>query len=462
MKDTEIENTFEYKLAKEQTIVYLIDSVTKEYIYKKTDMVKFYDQVKDILPGRSEFFISWFKGFVTLAELDFKSAADNYKDAFKNISHAQEYTAQFIQQAFTLLMYTGDKKSAVQMWDFGTEKKIFAPLDEKFFMTFNSKEQFWVTFAPNMFKNKEESFNLAVKDYTPAEKGTLKSLIQKGDYKKASKLINSEEFKNEKIDGVSPLYFAIQTKATVSKGSTTFAEDTAQFRATQLFSSLDMKNVPANKQQEMYFKILHQMRESYEKSSLGKVMFNAWYCNDDEAESKIKELEKIISLIIEKTPDPDAFKMHSTGNISNTALLLAAELDDDVSAKILLENDASAENIEGYADFSMKVKDGSVSKTAIPNNFIYRLISFNSWKTLKMYLKEFPKTAAKQMTERSSKCDITPLVYLITTQLYTARNETEFKSSKEITDQLLPLFQEAGAKLDQKTAFGTAKQLLGL
>jgi len=397
-----------------------------------------------------------------IAELNFEGAADSYKEAFKHISHGQEYTAQFIQQAFTLLMYTKDKESAVQMWNFGAEKKLFASLDEKFFRTFNSNEQFWVTFAPAMFKDEEKSFALAVKDYTPETKATLKTAVQTGDFKKVTALLKETDINSVKIDGVSPLYFAIQTKATVSKGSTVFAEDTAQFRADQLFGSLDLKNVPANKQQEMYFKILHQMRESFEKSGLGKVMFNAWYCSDEEIPSKVKSLEKVIELFAENTKDINAFKMHSTGNISNTALLLAAELDDVSTSRLLLQKNGDPESIEGYAEFSMKVKDGEEKHTEIPNNFIYRLISFNSWNTLKMYLTEFTKAASRQMTERSAKCDITPLVYLIATQIYTARNEKEFSESKKLVDELLPLFQNAGSKLEQNTAFGTARQLLGL
>ena len=80
-----LEKSFEYKLAKEQTVVYIWRSVMQEYVYKFKDMQKFYEQVKDIAPARCEFFINWFKGFTAVADFDFDGAKSFYSAAFKTL-----------------------------------------------------------------------------------------------------------------------------------------------------------------------------------------------------------------------------------------------------------------------------------------------------------------------------------------------------------------------------------------
>lgn len=78
MENKDIESTLEYTLAKEQTIVYIYESVTKDYIYKTKEMEQFYEQIKDIVPSKSDFFINWFKGFVEVAKNNFDEAKELY------------------------------------------------------------------------------------------------------------------------------------------------------------------------------------------------------------------------------------------------------------------------------------------------------------------------------------------------------------------------------------------------
>ena len=99
------EDSFEYKLAKEQTIVFIWQSVMQDYEYKTKDMNLFYEQVKDIVPQRADFFINWFKGFTAIADHDFEAAQKLYSSAFDNIEKAEEYSGRFVQQGFTLFMY---------------------------------------------------------------------------------------------------------------------------------------------------------------------------------------------------------------------------------------------------------------------------------------------------------------------------------------------------------------------
>lgn len=460
MKKTE--DTFEYTLAKEQTIVFIWQSIMQDYEYKNKDMELFYEQVKDIVPVRSEFFISWFKGFTAIADHDFDSAQNFYKKAFENIEKAEEYTGRFVQQGFTLFMYCGQKSTALKIWDYGIKLKMVQKLDDNFFNSFNIKEQFWTQFAPAMFKDQNWATEHAVNDYKKFIADKLHSSLERCDSKKFKTLAKNVDFNTYKIEGVSVLYYAIQFKATLKAGSQSYAEGMVDFRTQQLASSMDFHRVTEEKKQETILTIRHNMKQTYLESGLGQIMFKAYYCNDEEIPEKTAELEKIIAHIIENTDDVDDFKVNAGAAMKNTALYLAAEVDDSATASLLLKKGAQDNKPLGFASISFNKKDGTVSKTDVPNTFIYRLISFHSWNTLEIYLKDFKTAAEPQMTAINEKYNITPLVYFIMSTIYSARSEPQFNQSKELADSLLPLFESAGSKLDQNTAFGTARQLLGM
>ena len=126
MKNKDIESTLEYTLAKEQTIVYIYESVTKDYIYKTKEMEQFYEQIKDIVPSKSDFFINWFKGFVEVAKNNFDEAKKLYNCALDKVSVADEYTVAFLQQGFALFMYLSEKKAAEKFWNYGQKEGLFA------------------------------------------------------------------------------------------------------------------------------------------------------------------------------------------------------------------------------------------------------------------------------------------------------------------------------------------------
>lgn len=457
-----IENSFEYTLAKEQTIVYIWRSIMQEYVYKFKDMKKFYEQVTEIVPARSAFFTNWFKGFVSVAFFEFDEAKEFYKEAFKNITLAEEYTGRFVQQAFTFFMYVNDKKTALKVWEYGVSKKMVAPLDEAFFKTFNEKEQFWTQFAPKMFTNDKKATDECIKDYSPKVLDKLKNSIEKADFKKFKNEIKNKDIDKIRVSGVSPLYFAIQTKATIKDGSEAYAQGMADFRTRQLLAGFNLEKVSKEQKEEAILTVRHSMKQTYIESNLGKLMFNAYYCTDEEIPEKLNELNKIISFIIEKSSNVDSFKINSGLSMTNTALYLAAEADDTETSKMLILKGAQTDKANGKADFTCAKKDGTKNTTSIPNTFIYRLISFHSWNTLEMFLQDFSKIAKPQMTARTESSNITPLVYLIMTMIYSARNEKTFEENKKVVNSLLPLFINCGASLEQNTAFGTAKELLGL
>lgn len=456
-----LENTFEYKLAKEQTIVYIFESITKDYIYKSKEMAPFYSQVKDIVGERSDFFVNWFKGFVSIANLDLDQACTEFNNAFTTIEHGEEYTGRFINQAFTLLMYKNHKAEAVKIWEYGVSKKLFAPLDDRFFAQFNPKEQFWTQFAPNMFVDQAKSSAVAVEDYRKKTDDKILQALNGCDFKKLTTAAKDTDLNSYRINGVSPLYYAIQFKQTLKNGPDAYAEGMVEFRTQQLLSSLDLSKAPVTKQNETLFTIRSSMRQTYQTSGLGKIMFRAYYCEPEEIETKIKFLDKIIEYIADKV-NVDDFKMNAGGAMANTALYLAAEINDSRTMSLLLKKGAEYDKPYGSAVFSFKTKDGTVQRTEVPNTLIYRLISFASWESLKVYLTDFSTLASPSMTAKSDKYNITPLVYLIMTMIYSAGSEKEFNENKKITDEIIPLMQKAGAVLEENTAFGTAKKLLGL
>ncbi len=457
-----IENSFEYTLAKEQTIVYIWRSIMQEYVYKTKDMKKFYDQVAEIVPVRCAFFTNWFKGFVSVAFFEFDEAKKIYQEAFKNITLAEEYTGRFVQQAFTFFMYVNDKKTALKVWEYGVSKKMVAPLDEAFFKSFNEKEQFWTQFAPTMFTNEKKAAEECIKDYTPKVQDKLKTSIEKADFKKFKNEVKNKDIDKLRVCGVSPLYFAIQTKATIKSGSEGYAQGMADFRTRQLLAGFNLEKASREQKEEAVLTVRHSMKQTYLESNLGRLMFNAYYCTDDEIQEKLNELNKIISFTIDNSANVDSFKINSGLSMTNTALYLAAETDDAEVSKMLILKGAQTDKANGKADFTCTKKDGRTNTTSIPNTFIYRLISFHSWNTLEMFLKDFSKIAKPQMTARTESSNITPLVYLIMTMIYSARNEKKFEENKKIVNNLLPLFINCGASLEQTTVFGSAKELLGL
>ncbi len=459
---SKIENSFEYSLAKEQTVVFLWQSVMQDYIYKEKDMSAFYEQLKDLAGERSVFFENWFRAFTAAAEFDFDSAAVFYKKAFENIEKAEEYTGRFVQQGFTFFMYTEDKTTALKIWDYGVSKKMTAPLNEGFFKTFSAKEQFWTQFPPVMFKDLKKAEEKAVKDYSKKSSDPLLAALESADYIKFKTIAECYDLDKISFNGVSPLYYAVQHKQTIIQGSEEYARSMTAFRVNQLLSSLDFSHASKEQYEEALLKIRLSMKQTYLDSRLGKIMFYAWYCHDEEIPEKISQMEKIIEFIVSSQKDPDSFKMNSGSGMTNTALYLAAETDDSKTASLLLSKGASPDKVLGKAETSFQKKDGTTVKTSIPNTFIYRLINFKSWNTLKMYLTDFSEKAKPSMTEKTKQTDITPLVYFIMTLIYSAKDEKEFAQNKKTADSFLQLFINAGASLEQNTAFGSAKELLGM
>lgn len=461
-----IENTQkfseEFAGIKAQSLVFIYESIFRDFIYKDRDMEQFYEQVCEMVPDAGDFFVKWFKGYVFVANRDFDSAEKNYLEALDCIADESDYVPTFLQQGFALLMYLGKNDSAQKFWDCGVEKNIFARNDKKFFDGFVAKEQFWVQFVPKMFVDYEAAQKTAISDYRKNYESELERAVVQGDVDAVEAELNRTDLASFRIKGVSVLYYAVQIKGIIAGGIWKYVDDIVDMRTEQMFSTLNLEKLPDNQRMQHFMTIKHQMKLTYDKSGLAQIMFRAAYCDEEEIGQRVSALEKIISLIAEKTSDVDAFVKQIEGKMGTNALHLAAEVDDVYTCRILIKKGSCVDKIIGYADFGMQYAGGRTVKTEIPNTFVYRLISFRAWNTLKMYLSEFASKASKSMTEKSDKCNITPLVFMILNTIYSSENEEEYNSNKKLVDELIPLFEKAGASLEENTAFGNAGKLLGL
>lgn len=457
--------TDEEKLAgiKLQALDYIYDSIFRDFIYKnRGEMNPFYEQIYEMAGDSGDFFASWAKGFVALSDFDFDAAEKDYVNAFENIEHAGDYLVHFLQQAFALFMYDGKKDSALKFWSYGVSKGVFANPTEKFFESFNAKEQFWVQFSPKMFKNQKKAEDKVISDYQKKSGDEVQLAVDSCDFEKFSLLSEKIDFDSFKIAGVSILYYAVQKKGILKSGPEKFSQELVQARASQLYRNLDLSSIPEKFRSQQYMNILHEMRATYEKSGLARLIFIAENGSEEKSAQKIDGIKKIIERCVEKTGDVDAFSLRLSGKMGTNALFLAAELDDEETLELLVKKGCDVDKKLGFAEFGMSYKDGSSVKTQIPNSLIYRLINFKSWKSLEMYLAEFKEKASKSMKEKTKKCDITPLVYFILNTVYGSSSESEFRENKSLADKFLPLFTAAGASLSEKTAFGSAEKLLGM
>lgn len=443
------------------TLVFIYDSICKDYVYKNGDPEPFLKQLVNIVPKEHEFFEAWLIGFISVARNDRIKAKEFYSAALSKAELAMDYLPIFLQQGFAFFMYIDEAEKAKQFWEFGVTHNVFMGAGEKFFETFNAKEQFWVQFAPNMCIDRQKATERALSDYKKHTSSALEESIDDADFEHFSNLVDSIDFNTEKINSVSVLYYTLQRRAAIRAGAESFIEDLVQTQTARLLSKIDFSKLPEQQRNDRYMTIFHQMRITYDKSGLGKIMYNAFFGKDNELAGRLKNLEKISEIIIDRTDDVDDFSKQIDGKLGSNALLFAAETNDWEICKKLIKKNANTDKIIGAAPFGLKYSDGSVVSTSIPNSFIYRLISFGSWTCLKKYLSEFADKAKKSMTERSDKFNITPLVYCILNTIYNAKDEEERTKSKALVDELLPFFLNAGAVLEENTAFGTARSLLG-
>ncbi len=184
------------------------------------------------------------------------------------------------------------------------------------------------------------------------------------------------------------------------------------------------------------------------------------------------EIDAAISLLIERTNDVDTFVTYPDGEKQHfrtvlhtnhgtirekvnpeyrqgiNCLFYAAEADDTETCRKLINAGADVKRQIG--------KTSCVEGICSPNSFVYRLIFYKSWKTLRMFLKEFKDKASLVMHRENS--DITPLVFFIMTA------QIEMQKGKYMSDlefrDMIHYFQDAGASMNEETKIGTAGNFL--
>ena len=468
--------------AKSQTLVFIYNSIFKDFVYRTketSDIEKFFVEIRDIVPEQACFFEPWFRAFVSVAKNDGKSSSDNFLKALEGLTDSvclavaraknADYLPAFFQQGFAFFMYINDTVSAKKFWERGADNGIFAKPDseaffERVFKSFKAKEQFWVQFAPKMFFDEKKACERAISDYRASARtgDALTDAVNDADFAAFESLSAGLDFDSKKIAGVSLLYYTIQRKEILMSGAGKFTENLVQLQSDAMISRLNLGSLPEDLRNRQYLEIFHQIRVTYEKSGLSKIMFNALFAKEGELDEKIAGIEKILDMIIARTKNVDSFTKSAGGKTSTNALLLAAEIGDSPTLGKLIAKGADVDKSLGVADFGMSYKDGRTVSTQIPNSLVYRLISFSQFDALRFYLTEFKDKARKSMTAKTKKCDITPLAYFVLNTLYASKSEEEYGRNKALVDEFLPLFIEAGSAIDENTAFGTVRKLLGM
>ena len=185
----------------------------------------------------------------------------------------------------------------------------------------------------------------------------------------------------------------------------------------------------------------------------------------EEKEKKDKEISlksnEIINLYIERTSNVDGFISYSNTdtfvkNQGCTALLYACEMDDVVVCKKLIEKGSDLHKSVGMVD-AMRLPNGQF--LSMENNFILRAIYFKSWNCLEMFLKEYKSVAAEYMHRKD--CNMTYLVlFLISMIDEIKQNASMYNTNINLIQRFTPEFLEAGASLQEPTAWGSAEQIL--
>ncbi len=454
-------DTFDYRNVKAQTADFILDSFTKKFVYKEEPSEKYFAQIEESLPHCSAFFIPYLKGFEAVASLDFSAAEDFFTEAGKNLSFAGDWTSDFLRQAVALFLYDKKEEKAQKFIEAGEEVGIFAQ-NSKVFAVESAHRDFYIQFNLKMFKDFAKVRVRALKDVKILYTDKIREAVDTGDLKKLKTVCPPEKIDSVRIEGVSLLYYAIQRKGVVKQGAEAFTQNLVASETDRSFRSIDLSKFSLEERRAAALKIQHSMRDTYEKSGLGNLFFESSCGSEKEIPALLKKLEALIAYIAENAGDVDSFTRQIEGSFGTNALALAAEMDDAQSAKILLNRGASPSRQNGSAPFGMNYSDGSKISVELPNNFLYRLISFKSFVTLKVFLTEFTELARPMMTETSKKSNITPLVYLILTQIYAAATKEEYDANSKIVNELIPLFEASGAKIRQQTAFGSAEKLLGM
>ena len=151
--------------------------------------------------------------------------------------------------------------------------------------------------------------------------------------------------------------------------------------------------------------------------------------------------DNVAKYFIDRMEDVDSFKMKPNSTDQEiTSLYFAAEADDIYIARLLLDKGAN---------YNLRLGSTYYFDCKCSPTFIYRLIFFKSYKTLRMFLTDY-KDKAKNIMNKGED-EITPLVFFILSFiLYKNISVSDFK-------YYVSLFINCGSSLDKNTNQGCAR-----
>ena len=255
-------------------------------------------------------------------------------------------------------------------------------------------------------------------------------------------------------DEQSPLYYLLQTKYMWTKPSAFFDE-------TKL-TNINYKNLfaPGLSESEK-----EKFNQQIKKSFLSKIKEMEKNISPEIRKQKQElisnNFDKLIELYISKTDNVDAFIAYSMRDPIEkyqgcTALLYACEMDDLTTCKLLTTAGADLRKEIGMV-VDIYLPNGA--PLYMPNNYIHRAIYFHAWDCLEWFLKDNKSIAVEYM-----HCKDVNMTYLV---LFILKMQDELQQGKynirecqSLMNRFIPLFLNAGASLQENTAYGSAESLL--
>lgn len=363
--------------------------------------------------------------FLTLAEnwIEFKNL-DLGKRNFNNSTALLEAITQYKH-----IRYSGNesKTDLIQRY----HKLIIKILDK------SKPEDFTETkiHKIHVFQEAIDSFDLEI----------IKMMIDKGlDVNKT--LIDADE--------LSPLYYAINRKERIRFGFKNFKKKLEENPYNITWNNLDVPGLTAlDKEANREIRIGNIRNVSFDfEEQMMKVSFAQMYGNENTFDMQLKELDQIIEYLISKTDDVDFFIKTFDKFQGINSLFLAAEFNDVKVCELLLEKGASPTISLGETLLcTIPNEYNSYDYVYSYNSFIYRLIYFNSWDMLELFLTKYIEMARQSMVP--NEYGITPIIYF----LYYTRT---LDNSNELRKQFISKFVKAGANLNQGSILGSANQVI--
>lgn len=252
-------------------------------------------------------------------------------------------------------------------------------------------------------------------------------------------------------DAVSPVYYTLMRIVGIKNPSKIMAGMRNQNSLLNVnWNKMNVAGLSSFDKMNNYFSLEEKM-----SSELGKETYELLchagqfqiFGNPKTYENQLASLKNICFYLIDQTNNQDEFILHNKyANQSCTSLYFAVEIDDvDICRKLLRKG----ANPNLYLPIEIPI---------IPNTFLYRVISFNAWNVLEMYLTEFSELAKITINDYDNPYQFTPLSFFLLKMLE-SKNTKDYKGFSFV-NKIYELFMQCGANQNIPSRYGSAKELL--